>query len=228
MKRILAVLMGTMLLFGLAACKDSSQAPSPSESSASQVEAKETDSSRVLIACFSLPEDVDVSDTDALAGASIVVKDGEPLGSLEYVSKKVQETIGGDRFRIETTKQYPLDHDPLVELASEEQEDEARSELASHIDNPEKYDTILLGYPIWWGDMPQPLYTFLEEYDFAGKTIIPFVTHGGSGMAGTTKGISQLQPDASVSDNTLCISRDDTADSEEEIVSWAKSLGVKK
>lgn len=61
MKRILAVLMGTMLLFGLAACKDSSPAPSPSESSASQAEAKETDSSRVLIACFSLPEDVDVS-----------------------------------------------------------------------------------------------------------------------------------------------------------------------
>lgn len=64
--------------------------------------------------------------------------------------------------------------------AKEEQNEDARPELTTHIENVEQYDIIFLGYPNWWGDMPQPLYTFLEEYDFSGKTIIPFNSHGGS------------------------------------------------
>ena len=74
------------------------------------------------------------------------------------------------------------------------------------------------------GDLPQPLYTFLEEYDFSGKTIIPFVTHGGSGFSNTRNTISELQPNAVVSDNTLSLSRNDVAESEEAIRQWAESL----
>lgn len=180
--------------------------------------------SNILIAYFSVPEDVET--TDAVSGASIVVRDNEKLGNTEYVAKVIQQTIGGDLFRIETVDQYPLDHDPLVDQAAEEQDENKRPELLHHVENFEKYETIILGYPNWWADLPMPVYTFLEEYDFGAKTIIPFVTHGGSGFSGTIETISELQPGAHVSGNTLSLPRNSVADSEEEVISWAESLGL--
>ena len=145
---------------------------------------------------------------------------------MEYMALTIQDAIGGDLFRIETKEAYPLDHEPLVDQAVEEQDENARPELAAHIENPEQYDTILLGYPNWWGDMPQPLFTFLEEYDFSGKTIIPFNSHGGSGFSNTIEEIKELQPDANISDEGLSISRDKVADSVQDVTDWAKSLDL--
>ena len=184
----------------------------------------QSESSNVLIAYFSVPEDVDTEGIDANAGASIVVREGQVMGNLEYMADVIQQTIGGDLFRIETVEEYPLDHEPLVDQAAEEQDEEARPELSTQIENPDQYDTILLGYPNWWGDMPMALYTFLEEYDFSGKTIIPFTAHGGSGFSDTVDTIAELQPDAEVSDEGLSISRNDVADAQEEISSWAQGL----
>lgn len=182
--------------------------------------------SNILIAYFSVPEDVDTNGADAVAGASIVVKDGEIMGNVQFMAGIIQETVGGDLFRIETVQQYPLDHDSLVDQAAEEQDEDARPELATHIENPDQYDTIILGYPNWWGDIPQALYTFLEEYDFSGKTIIPFCPHGGSGFSRTERTIAELQPDAIVSENGLTISRNVVADSEADIIAWAEGLGL--
>ena len=184
----------------------------------------QSESSNVLIAYFSVPEDVDTEGIDANAGASIVVREGQVMGNLEYMADVIQQTIGGDLFRIETVEEYPLDHEPLVDQAAEEQDEEARPELSTQIENPDQYDTILLGYPNWWGDMPMALYTFLEEYDFSGKTIIPFTAHGGSGFSDTVDTIAELQPDAEVSDEGLSISRNDVADAQEEISSRAQGL----
>ncbi len=211
---------------------NSTQAAATAEETAKEsgttadTEAETGENSHVLIAYFSVPEDVDTDGVDAIAGASIVVKDTEVMGNTEYVAGMIQETLGGDLFRIETVQAYPLDHDPLVDQAAEEQDEDARPALSTHIENPEQYDTIILGYPNWWGDFPQPLYTFLEEYDFSGKTIIPFVTHGGSGFSGTRETISRLQPGAAVSDNTLSLSRGDVAGSRDEVVAWAEGLGL--
>lgn len=184
----------------------------------------QSESSNVLIAYFSVPEYVDTEGIDANAGASVVVREGQVMGNLEYMADVIQQTIGGDLFRIETVEEYPLDHEPLVDQAAEEQDEEARPELSTQIENPDQYDTILLGYPNWWGDMPMALYTFLEEYDFSGKTIIPFTAHGGSGFSDTVDTIAELQPDAEVSDEGLSISRNDVAEAQEEISSWAQGL----
>ena len=181
----------------------------------------QSESSNVRIAYFSVPEDVDTEGIDANAGASVVVREGQVMGNLEYMADVIQQTIGGDLFRIETVEEYPLDHEPLVDQAAEEQDEEARPELSTQIENPDQYDTILLGYPNWWGDMPMALYTFLEEYDFSGKTIIPFTAHGGSGFSDTVDTIAELQPDAEVSDEGVSISRNDVAEAQEEISSWA-------
>lgn len=183
-----------------------------------------TDNENILIAYFSVPENVDTDGIDANSGASIVVKNKDVLGNMQYMAMTIQEAIGGELFRIETKEKYPLEHETLVNQAKEEQNEEVRPELATHIENVEQYDIIFLGYPNWWGDMLQPLYTFLEEYDFSGKTIIPFNSHGGSGFSNTIEEIKKLQPNATVKDDGLSISRNDVADSEQEITDWAKGF----
>lgn len=183
-----------------------------------------TDNENILIAYFSVPENVDTDGIDANSGASIVVKNKDVLGNMQYMAMTIQEAIGGELFRIETTEEYPLEHETLVNQAKEEQNEDVRPELATHIENVEQYDIIFLGYPNWWGDMPQPLYTFLEEYDFSGKTIIPFNSHGGSGFSNTIEEIKKLQPNATVRDDGLSISRNDVADSEQEVADWANGF----
>lgn len=238
MKRRISLLSGAILCLVLTACgagKQNAAAVSDTgaarESTAALTEESSTETrafagSNVLIAYFSVPEDEDINGLDAIAGASIVVKDGEKLGNTEYVARLIQETVGGDLFRIETVSEYPLDHDALVDQAADEQDADLRPELAAHVEDFEKYEYVFLGYPNWWGDMPQPLYTFLEEYDFGAKTIIPFITHGGSGASRTVDTISQLQPGALMMGNELVLSRNDVAKSEETVAAWAKELGI--
>lgn len=248
MKRILPWFLAGALLLSLAACgseaeesgQNSSAVPlssfsqaeaetdSAAETSSSDTEeaVSQVSGSNILIAYFTMPEDVDTEGADAVTGASIVVEDGEVLGNVEFLATIIQDTVGGDLFQIETVQQYPLEHDALVDQAAQEQDENARPELATHIDDLGQYDTIFLGYPNWWGDLPMPLYTFLEEYDLSGKTIIPFCPHGGSGFSRTESTIAQLQPGATVSENGLTISRNDVAQSREQVAQWAAGLGL--
>lgn len=120
------------------------------ESAAGNQENADADSesighSNILIAYFSISEDVET--TDAVAGASVVIRGNEKLGNTEYVAKIIQQTIGGDLFRIETVEEYPLDHDPLVDQAAEEQDEDKHPELLNHVENFEQYETIILGFP---------------------------------------------------------------------------------
>ena len=248
MKRILPWFLAGALLLSLAACgseaeesgQNSSAVPlssfsqaeaeadSAAETSSSDTEeaVSQVSGSNILIAYFTMPEDVDTEGADAVTGASIVVEDGEVLGNVEFLATIIQDTVGGDLFQIETVQQYPLEHDALVDQAAQEQDENARPELATHIDDLGQYDTIFLGYPNWWGDLPMPLYTFLEEYDLSGKTIIPFCPHGGSGFSRTESTIAQMQPGATVSENGLTISRNDVAQSREQVAQWAAGLGL--
>lgn len=239
MKR--AVILFLTLALLLSGCSAASPSPTPGSASLPpQAEAPSAaldqggaqsqtpvPSNGVLIAYFTAPEDVEPDGVDAVAGASIVVSEGEKLGNTEYVARLIQQAAGGELFRIETVQAYPLDHDPLVDQASEEKAASARPELSTHVEDMARYDTILLGYPNWWGDLPMPLYTFLEEYDLAGKTIIPFITHGGSRASRTVETISDLQPGAQVWDDPLVLSRNDVASSADQVISWAQGLGLK-
>ncbi len=181
--------------------------------------------SSILVAYFSVPEDVDTEGIDANAGASIVVRDGEVLGNIQYMADVIQQTVGGDLFRIETTEQYPLDHEPLVDQAAQEQDENARPQLSTQLENIDQYDTILLGYPNWWGDMPQALYSFFDEYDFGGKTIIPFNSHNGSRFSNTIATIQELEPDARVVEDGFTVNERDVPDAAEDIAEWVAGLG---
>lgn len=180
------------------------------------------ESSKILICYFSFPE---TDGTDASSSASRVVIDGEMKGAMQYMAEIIADSTGGDMFRIETVQEYPGTHEPLVDQAADEKADSARPELSTHIENLDAYDTIFIGYPNWWGDMPMPLYTFLEEYDFSGKTIIPFNSHGGSRFSNTIEKIASYEPNADVITDGFTVSRDDVADVEADLTQWVHNLG---
>lgn len=128
-------------------------------------------------------------------GGSIV---NLPIGNTEVIAKKIQELTGNDMFQIKTVKSYPEDYTETTNVAKEENRQNARPELAEIVDDMNSYDVIYIGYPNWWGTMPMPVFTFLESYDFSGKTIIPYCTHEGSGMGSSERDIKKLCPNAKV------------------------------
>lgn len=250
MKKITAILLSAMLVLSLAACGNNNQntaedtsagtaAPvtEPADSSAENTTepaedetestetsgTTETGNGNILVAYFSVME---TDGVDTVAGASRVAVNGEVLGNNEYIAQIIQRETGGDLFSIETVQDYPTTHDPLLEFAYNEKADDARPELATQIENLDSYDVIFLGYPNWNADLPMPLYTFLEEYDFSGKTIIPFTTHGGSGFSRTIQTISDLQPNATVISDGLSISRNSVSGAESDVVDWVRGLNL--
>ena len=128
-------------------------------------------------------------------GGSIV---NLPIGNTEVVANEIQELAGSDMFEIKTVKSYPKDYTETTNVAKEELRENARPELIEKVDDIDSYDVIYIGYPNWWGTMPMAVYTFLESYDFSGKTIIPYCTHEGSGMGSSERDIKKLCPNAKV------------------------------
>ncbi len=104
---------------------------------------------------------------------------------LPQLANMIAEETGGDLFSIQTSVDYPADINDVIDYAAEEQDTNARPELTTHIENLEDYDTIFVGYPNWWYDMPMVMYSFFDEYDFSRKTIIPFNSHNGSRFSDT-------------------------------------------
>lgn len=121
-------------------------------------------------------------------------------GNTAAVAEEIREQIGANAFEIVPVEAYSEDYDTVTVVAQEEQNNNARPEIRDRIDNLDQYDTVYVGYPIWWGDMPMILYTFFDTYDFSGKTIRPFCTSGGSGLSQTVEAIRDLEPDATVTE----------------------------
>jgi flavodoxin len=94
-------------------------------------------------------------------------------GNTQVIANQIYESVGGDIFKIVTVDPYPTNYNAVVNLAKQEQKNDYRPELATKVENMDSYDVIFVGYPNWWATMPMAVFTFLEEYDFAGKTIIP-------------------------------------------------------
>jgi flavodoxin len=179
---------------------------------------------RTLVAYFSLPLTDSPDNMNRDEENSTHVVNGEVLGNTQYVAQLIQASLGADLFRIETAEDLPLDFAVLEEQALAEQDANARPELKALIENLADYDTIFIGYPIYWYDLPMPVYTFLDEHDFAGKTIVPFSTHGGSRLSGTVEIINERLSDSTVSTNAYTISRDDMNNAEAEVSTWLGSL----
>lgn len=207
MKRLFALILVAVMMLALAACgnsapaepslEDGSQTPNstnvqsePSDSAdnatpdSSQtddsVQAEQTEGvSNMLVAYFSLAGEQ--------YGVGVIEE-----GNTSIIAHMIAEQTGADLFEIEAVTPYPTSHSELLDVSRQEMADNARPEIAGTVDNMDDYDTIFIGYPNWWGDMPMIVYNFLESYDLSGKTIVPFCTHGGSGLSNTESTIADI------------------------------------
>ena len=150
-----------------------------------------------------------------------------PVGNTEMVARMIQKATDSDSFRIEAVNPYPKDYDQTTDVAQKEQRANARPELIAHVENMDAYDVIFLGYPNWWGTMPMPVFTFLEQYDFAGKTIIPFCTHEGSGMGHSEKDIVRICPQARLLKG-LPVHGTYAGSAQGDVENWLRKIGMAK
>lgn len=118
-------------------------------------------------------------------------------GNTCIVAEMIAEAIGGELFEIVPVQKYPKTYDACVDLAKKEKSAGARPAIEGDI-AVEEYDTVFIGYPNWWGDMPMSVYTFIERHDWQGKNVIPFCTHEGSGLSNTERYIAEACNGATV------------------------------
>lgn len=219
MKKIVSILLIFALVFAFAGCAANNTTTDETKakettSTASQEEAKSdktVSEDKSLVVYFSR--------TGEQYGVGVIEK-----GNTAIVADMIVKLTGADSFEIKPKNDnYPTTYEALTDVAKEEQNNNARPEIASAVENFDSYDTIYLGYPIWWGDLPMICYTFLESYDFSAKTIIPFCTHEGSGNAGTQSKIQSAVPNAEVKE-VLAIQGRDTQNNpdsvKEQVTEW--------
>lgn len=237
MFRAFSFLLIAVMLFTLTSCGKADDTQNKTEQGNRQQIAEASDGStentassnvsdnsdaKILIAYFTAAEN---SGVDAISSASYTTVGGNAVGRVRAVADMIQAQTDGELFSIQTANIYPADGGELIDQAADEQDEDFRPELTSHIENLDDYDVIFVGYPTWWYDMPMALYSFFEEYDFSGKTIIPFNVHNGSRFSSTISTIQELEPDATVIEDGFTVSEHDVADAGADVVDWLNGLG---
>lgn len=145
-------------------------------------------------------------------------------GNTEQFAGDIQEQTGGDLFKIEPEMPYTDNINELSGLALQEQRDDIRPALSAHVENIDKYDVVFIGYPNWWSNMPMPVFTFLEEYDFSEKTVIPFTTYGDGGFGRSITSIQEILSDATILDG-LAVQEHDMDNISALVSNWLRGIG---
>ena len=180
MKKLLAVILVVMMIVPAAFAEETTVAP------------------RILVAYLSRSGENYNVGIPREGSASAAYAGYIEKGNTAILAETIAETTGGDLFAITTVTPYPDDYAAMLQVAQEEIDTDARPELAGTVENMGDYDVVFIGYPIWHGRLPQAIFTFMESYDFAGKTVIPFNTHEGSGQSGTQQMIETALPESTV------------------------------
>ena len=145
------------------------------------------------------------------------------MGNTETVGGMIKELTGADLFRIEQIQPYSKDYNECIAQAQSDQRRNARPELKAYPESLEEYDVIYLGYPNYWNTMPMAVFTFLEHFDFSGKTILPFCTHEGSGLGSSVSDIRKLCPGAKV-EKGLAIRGGSVSQAKKETEKWLSEI----
>lgn len=224
LKKIFSVLIAGTAVFCLAACS------SGAESGAAQADQTEenADSQDTTEADGDGQEESTGDSTDSTAGTA---GQGNALivyfswsGNTEAAAQEIQNQTGADLFEIVPAEPYTDDYNELLDIAQEEQNSDARPAIADTVDLS-GYDTVYLGFPNWWGDMPMIIYTFLDDYDLSGKTVAPFNTSGGSGFSGSLDTIVGMEPDAEITEG-LSLGSGEAEDCADDVAEWLDSIGL--
>ena len=227
MKKLCSILLSMTLLFSLAACGSGEPASSesgPSEASASSSEASsQADAKSAEMSAGSEDEPAESEAPTAEGGTLIAYFSWS--GNTEQMAQAIQAEIGGDLFKIEPVTPYTDDYNTLLDVARQEQADHARPELAAQVENWDSYDVVFVGYPNWWSDAPMAVYTFLETYDFDGKTLIPFNTSASGGFGRSLSGIEESAAGANILDG-LALTEGELGNARNEVSGWLAGLGL--
>lgn len=239
MKKYVSILLTAVMAVSLAACGGSDTDTLQTEESVittevtenstqggeTESQTQENDGGKDLVAYFSYAENADLPDNaEASTSASIDMWNGKTTGNTGVVAGMIANAAGGDIHSILTAEKYPGNYNDTLDQAQNEGRENARPELVSSIENFDEYDTVFVGFPNWWGDMPMALYSFFDEYDFSGKTIIPFCTSGGSGFSDAINTMKELEPDANVIEDGLSVSASGASGAESEVNEWLNGL----
>lgn len=219
MKKLIALLLSLMLVFSLAACGNNPQAAEtePATSTPVSEETQEPETS----------EETEDADTESTGGKTLVVY-YSASGNTENVSNVIAKTLGADLFELEPVEPYSNDdlnwtNDDSRVTREHENEDERDVELVSAtVDNWSEYDTVFIGYPIWWGIAAWPVDEFIETNDFTGKTVIPFATSASSGMGQSGELLAEMAGTGDWQEGQRFCS----GASEDDIVAWVEGLGL--
>lgn len=248
MRKILACTLISALVFGVTACgsfkssnadkemieasvtenttdTESAITPDGTENMKEANNNKSNSDSNILIAYFTWADNTHVDnpdsiDVDATTSASVLSP-----GNAAKIADWIKQRVGGDLFSITVKEPYSSDYDECLNRAAEEKAANARPELANYVENMEQYDVIFLGFPNWWYTVPMAIHTFLEEYDFSGKTVIPFCTHGTGGLASTIQNIKKDLPQDVTLLDPIGIYRPDVDSSHDEVNKWLDGMG---
>ena len=216
MKKILSLLLAMTLAFSLAACggQDAS-------SGGSGVSVEEAGASEAA----SQPTGTETSAEESAGEGGTLVAYFSWSGNTEHMAQIIAEQTGGSLFEIEPATPYTDDYDTLLDIAQQEQSDNARPELAAQVEDWDSYDVVFVGYPNWWSDAPMAVYTFLESYDWTGKTLIPFNTSASGGFGRSLSGIEESAAGAEILDG-LDLTESELSDAQSRITEWLDGPGL--
>ena len=219
MKKIVSLILTAVLLLTLAAC---GTAQNDEQSSSANTEAPASDA-----VSNAVPDETEQEPTAETDGKILVVYFSWS-GNLDKMAHWVADETGGDLIRVTAKEAYPEDYNATADRAKKEKDDGVRPEINVDL-TPEQmaqYDTVFFGFPVWWYDLPMSMWTFLESYDFSGKTVIPFFSHeGSSNGAGALPRVTELAKGANVrTDDALSIRGGSVASSENAVRDWVKGL----
>ncbi len=217
-KKLVNVLITGILMTSLAACGGSNNTEQKESNTKEAVTTEQERNTQGQEEVVQQPGEVQES-----SGALVVYFSWS--GNTKAVAESIQTQTGADIFEIVPANPYTEDYDELLDIAQDEQRNDARPDISETIDNMDAYSTIYLGFPNWWGDMPMILYSFLDEYDLSGKTILPFCTSGGSGFSGSIATIQEMEPDAEVIENGLSVSDSGAANPDDAVAEWLEREG---
>lgn len=254
MKKWIAVILSFCMLLGMAACgaEKTENIPMPeneSEEAVANVEttpvteenseksgdsekpedsSAEQSDSNILIAYFTWAENTQVEnpdevDVDATTSASVLLP-----GNTAKMAGWIQQKVGGDLFSIIVSEPYSSDYDKCLDRAADEKAENARPELVNHIDNMDDYDVVFLGFPNWWYTAPMAIFSFIEEYDFSGKAVVPFCAHGTGGLASSIEDITAALPDFAEVLEPIGVYRPDIDSAWPVINEWLERLGFEE
>ncbi len=206
--------------------EEPSAAPAGEGTAAAGGQSPEPEPSHILIAYFTwadntVVEDPGAVDVDATTSASVLAP-----GNAAKIAAWIQQEVGGDLFSIVVAEPYSSDYDECLDRAADEKADHARPALVNHVDGMENYDIVFLGFPNWWYTLPMAVLSFVEEYDFSGKTIVPFCTHGTGGLAGTIQELTAALPDDVTILDSIGVYRPEVDSSRPAVQEWIAGLDL--